>query len=166
MACAEPARVLRPPFTTNHKGERPAPVECVELDTVAYSPAAVVGDLADPPDRRAREDRASGAVRPLSAVPDRLADIAPPVYFEALTGLVPDRDGKVCCPLPGHDDSTPSCHIYDDAEAGWHCFGCGRGGTVYTLAALLGGYALPLRGGDFLAVREVLLEHLTVRAAA
>jgi hypothetical protein len=32
-------------------------------------------------------------------------------------------DGKVCCPF--HDDSTPSCHIYDDH---FHCFGCGARG--------------------------------------
>ena len=33
-------------------------------------------------------------------------------------------DGKVRCPF--HDDSTPSCQIYDDH---YHCFGCGARGN-------------------------------------
>jgi hypothetical protein len=165
MRATDAARILRPPGTFNHKSGEPVPVTLERLEVEVYTAEQVTGGLPDPPDSRAREDRASGAVRPLSAVPDRLADIAPPVYFEALTGLVPDRDGKVCCPLPGHDDSTPSCHVYDDAEDGWHCFGCGRGGTVYTLAALLADYSLPLRGADFIAVRGVLLDHLAAEAA-
>lgn len=164
-AC-DAARILRPPMTFSFKRGEPVAVTLEATFAIYANAAAVVGDLPDPPNPRAREGRASGAVRPLSAVPDRLADIAPPVYVEALTGRAVGRDGKVCCPLPGHDDSTPSMHVYDDAEAGWHCFGCGRGGTVYTLAALLGGYPLPLRGADFLAVRGVLERHFASEAAA
>lgn len=163
MRSAEPARVLRPPGSFNHKHGTPSPVECLELDTLTYSPAAIVGDLPDPPN--SREERASGSVRPLSAVPDQLADIPPPVYFEALTGLVPDRGGKVECPLPGHDDATPSCHVFEDASRGWFCHGCSRGGTIYDLAAILADYRLPLRGADFIAVRNVLLDHFAREAA-
>ena len=158
------ARILRPPGTFNFKRGEPVAVTLEASFAIYANAAAVVADLADPPN--SREDRASGPVRMLSAVPDRLADIAPPDYVRALTGRDVGRDGKVCCPLPGHDDSTPSMHVYDDAAAGWHCFGCGRGGTVYTLAALLGGYPLPLRGADFLAVRGVLERHFTSEAAA
>ena len=32
------------------------------------------------------------------------------------------------CPLPGHDDRTPSFR-YHMAEGWWKCFGCGRGGS-------------------------------------
>jgi len=32
------------------------------------------------------------------------------------------------CPLPGHDDKTPSFR-YNLAEGWWKCFGCGRGGS-------------------------------------
>jgi DNA primase len=99
-------------------------------------------------------------------VPDQLGDIPPRVYVEALTGLVPTRDGKVSCPLQGHEDGTPSMQVYQDAERGWYCFGCEQGGGVYQLAAILGGYPLPLRGEDFLRVRGVLLDHLTTAEAA
>lgn len=37
------------------------------------------------------------------------------------------------CPLPGHEEETPSFHI-DTARQVWHCFGCGRGGSVFELA--------------------------------
>jgi len=33
---------------------------------------------------------------------------------------------KVRCPLPGHDERTPSFYYYPDG--GYWCFGCGRGG--------------------------------------
>src|SRR5690348_14474199 len=41
----------------------------------------------------------------------------------------PKRAGacvKACCPLPGHDDRTPSFYLYPDG--GYWCFGCHRGG--------------------------------------
>lgn len=41
------------------------------------------------------------------------------------------------CPLPGHDDSTPSFRVYPDGHA--HCFGCGRGGDVIALAGIFFG---------------------------
>lgn len=44
------------------------------------------------------------------------------------------------CPLPGHDDKTPSFVVYRDNERGWHCFGCQRGGDVVNLAQLAWGY--------------------------
>jgi len=40
--------------------------------------------------------------------------------------------GKACCPLPGHDDRTPSFTIYEGSDSAW-CFGCGRGGDVIKL---------------------------------
>lgn len=38
------------------------------------------------------------------------------------------RSWWCCCPLPAHDEETPSFHI-DGAV--WHCFGCQRGGDVF-----------------------------------
>jgi DNA primase len=35
------------------------------------------------------------------------------------------REGKVLCPF--HQDSSPSCHIYDD---GFHCYACGVHGDA------------------------------------
>ena len=39
------------------------------------------------------------------------------------------------CPHPAHQDQRPSAVIHD---RGWQCRGCGRGGGVLDLAALLG----------------------------
>lgn len=51
-----------------------------------------------------------------------------------LLDLVPAGNGrwKSRCPLPGHQDRTPSFVIYPD-DHGW-CFGCSRGGDVLKLA--------------------------------
>ena len=38
----------------------------------------------------------------------------------------PLTDGKIRCPY--HDDSTPSCHVYDDH---FHCFACGAHGDRF-----------------------------------
>jgi len=165
MACCDAGRIMRAAGTLNHKHGQARLVEVERLEPGAiYTAADVVGDLPDPPDRRAALDRASGPVRPLSAVPDKLANIAPADYVEALTGLVPDRDGKVSCPF--HEDRTPSFHAYPDAERGWYCFSCERGGRIYDLAAHLADYSLPLRGEDFLRVRSVLLGYFASEAAA
>lgn len=43
----------------------------------------------------------------------------------------PKRQGAFLvarCPLPGHDDKTPSFRL-NLAEGWWKCFGCGRGGS-------------------------------------
>lgn len=164
MRATDAARILRPPGTFNFKRAEPAAVTLEATFAIYENAAAIVAGLADPPDTRVRENRASGGVRSLSAVPDQLADISPPIYVEALTGRTVGRDGKIACPF--HEDRTPSLHAYPDADRGWFCFSCERGGRVYDLAAHLAGYRLPLRGADFLAVREVLLDHLAVRAAA
>jgi len=50
----------------------------------------------------------------------------------------PDR--LLCrCPLPGHDDRTPSFVVYEATDSAY-CFGCGRAGDVVRLAQ----YALNL----------------------
>lgn len=33
----------------------------------------------------------------------------------------PNHNGKLCCPLPGHDEDTPSFTVYEDS---WWCYGC------------------------------------------
>jgi hypothetical protein len=40
-----------------------------------------------------------------------------------------------CCPLPNHQDSTPSFYVYADDRA--HCFGCGFHGDVIDLWAAI-----------------------------
>lgn len=44
-------------------------------------------------------------------------------------------NGFACCPL--HGERTASLKVYDDPRRGWHCFGCGRGGTVIDLGMAL-----------------------------
>lgn len=84
---------------------------------------------------------------------ERLLSIPPPEYFLALADREPLGNHKVECPL--HEERTRSCHVYPAAEKGWHCFGCGRGGTIYDLAGGLWG--LPLRGRPFREVHGRLL---------
>jgi hypothetical protein len=60
-----------------------------------------------------------------------------------LTGVVAMSGEMVNCPLPGHEDSTPSFNLWDDDDAGvpqrYGCFGCGRRGDVISLIAELEG---------------------------
>lgn len=62
-----------------------------------------------------------------------------------------ERRGKhdvwLCCPLPGHDEQTPSFHINEEQQV-WHCFGCGRGGDLFELARHLWGEGLFYRVAD------------------
>ncbi len=57
------------------------------------------------------------------------------------------------CPLPDHEDKTPSFTVYADNGRGWACFGCGRGGDVVHLYAIARGIA-DMRA----AAGELLLE--------
>jgi hypothetical protein len=145
LRAGDAARILRPPGTVNFKHARP-------VQLVHYGPSSVglgelIGGLADaptwrlaPPPRRAPSRRG------------RLDLVSPEVYVQKLTGQAVGRSRKVRCPL--HPDDTPSLHVYADAQRGWFCFGCGRGGTVYDLAAAL--WARELRGAGFAALRADL----------
>lgn len=42
-------------------------------------------------------------------------------------GYRPNRAGYINCPI--HNEKTPSLRIYS-GNGGWHCFGCGIGGSV------------------------------------
>jgi hypothetical protein len=42
------------------------------------------------------------------------------------------------CPLPDHEDKTPSFYIYPPGR--FHCYGCGRGGDVVDLEFHCGDY--------------------------
>ena len=84
----------------------------------------------------------------------------PPVYFERLTGLRVGPSGKLRCLF--HDDRSPSLHVYREPGRGWYCFGCGRGGSIYDLAALLSGRET--RGQDFAELRRELEELMLPKA--
>jgi len=56
---------------------------------------------------------------------DALRTVAP-AWLE-----IPDSlPAMIECPLPDHDDVTPSCWVQPHR---WHCFGCGCGGDVLDL---------------------------------
>jgi hypothetical protein len=42
------------------------------------------------------------------------------------------------CPLPDHEDKTPSFYIYPPGR--WYCYGCNRGGDVVDLEFFCGDY--------------------------
>lgn len=158
-ASCDAARILRPCGTWNHKTTPPRPVLCEFVEPArAYTPAQVVGRLLDPPEHRPPAPRPP-PTRPADPR-DPLAGLTAAEYVPALTGAAVPRSGMIRCPLPDHEDRTPSFHAGGPDPRAWRCFGCDRGGGLYELAALLSGLRLPLRGEDFLAVRRVLLERL------
>jgi CHC2 zinc finger len=152
LRSAEAARILRPPGTRNFKHEPPAAVVAERLRSWRrFSARQLVNELPDPPAPRAVAVNGDGA-----GVSDDepLRRVAPAVYVQALTGRLVGRDGKIACPF--HDDSSPSLHVYGEPERGWYCFGCGRGGSIFDLAAEV--YGLSPRGRDFIELRR-RLEH-------
>lgn len=159
LRATDAARILRPPGTFNWKTGEPMPVNVERTSVAIFTVEQVAGELADPPGTRGA--RASTPTR-LHAGDDPLVQIPPPVYIEALTGLVRDVAGKVPCPF--HDDRTPSLHVYDDPERGWVCFGCGAGGTIIDLGARL--YDLEPRGAGYHQIRQRIETDLRGRAAA
>ena len=53
--------------------------------------------------------------------------LVPMTEAAAYYGFTPNRAGYICCPF--HNEKTGSLKIYP-GEGGWHCFGCGEGGSV------------------------------------
>jgi hypothetical protein len=151
------ARVLRVPGTMNHKHAPPSPVICTRLELDSYHAREIVGELPDPPERDPRPASTTPTPRPTD-VSDVLRTIAASEYVALLTGHQVGRDGKIACPLPGHEERTPSFHAYTTPEQGWFCFGCGRGGTIIDFGAAL--YAIEPRGQGFHEIRRRLAADL------
>jgi CHC2 zinc finger len=86
---------------------------------------------------------------------DPLKSIEPRVYVEALTGETVPPNGWLRCPLPDHEDTTPSFQVL---HSHWRCFGCGRGGGVIDLASALHG--IEPRGSGYWRLRDLILERL------
>jgi hypothetical protein len=114
-----------------------------------------------PPPRRHQPQQRStmaasanpGAVALLSD--DPLKKMEPRLYVEALTGEAVPANGWLRCPLPDHEDATPSFQVL---QSHWRCFGCGRGGGVIDLAAAL--YGIEPRGAGYWRLRDLILERL------
>jgi hypothetical protein len=148
-AVTNPATILRPAGTLNHKRQPPAPVALVRFSPErSYAREELLDPLPALPAplyprgerrRRAREDPLLG--------------LSPREYVRLLTGEPVPAHGKVRCPL--HDDRNASLHAWREPERGWFCFGCNRGGDIYRLAELMWG--IPARGQGFLELRRRLL---------
>jgi RepB DNA-primase from phage plasmid/CHC2 zinc finger len=147
---ADVTRILRAPGTRNFKHDPPRAVVLERFKPGRrFTVAEVVGTTAMGSSTPAS---ASGEATASVAGDDPLRRIPPGVYVPVLTGRVVGRDGKVSCPF--HEDRTPSLHVYARPEQGWYCFGCGRGGSIYDLAAEL--YGVSPRGRGFLRLRALL----------
>lgn len=93
---------------------------------------------------------------------DPLRNVPASVYVPKLTGRTVNAGGWCQCPFhKGGAERTPSLKV---AGVVWSCFGGCRpingrrvmGGNIYAFAALLWGFAEPLRGVDFLEVKARL----------
>lgn len=147
--CAEVARILRPPGTLNWKTRPPGKVEVVAGTGRAY-PLLMVADLPDPPGVTVKR-----IIPPRVRTDDPLLGISAVEYVQRLTGREVDGRGMVQCPWhKGGQERTPSFMCYPDASEGFHCFGCGLGGDIYTFASRLWGVSR--RGAEFVQLRERL----------
>jgi hypothetical protein len=157
-ACCEYGRIMRLPGTFNQRRGQWCRIVRADRSRTPVEPEAIRAALPDPkPPRPVSENGGRG--HGSSVADDKLLLIAPPAYFLALCGLrVPDDGGMVKCPLPDHDDAYASCQVYAEAEQGWWCFGCARGGRIYDLASLMscGAWGRELRGEAFRCARELV----------
>lgn len=107
-------------------------------------------------DRRAKRD--------LGPVLDQLRSIPAPEYVRLLARVeVPDHGGTIHCPLPGHDDATPSFTVYAGDRGVW-CHGCQRGGGLVDFAAAL--WDRPTSGAAFVDLVRDIGRALLIEVAA
>jgi hypothetical protein len=152
VACFDASRILRPPGTWNYKRRPPTPVVALRMEPGRrFSPEEVVRNAPAVDDDRIAHRWRAQTVRTRPG--DPLLGIPPSVYVSNLVGRAPGRNHKVACPF--HEDQRPSLHVYPTAERGWCCFSCGRGGSIYDLAAALWG--VTPRGREFVRLRQELL---------
>ena len=87
---------------------------------------------------RTRRYRGVSHVKPITAAKELVStlDLARLLCGDRMS----EMGGKwqACCPLPDHDDKTPSFFVFGDGR--WRCFGCSRGGDVVDLYMMVNGY--------------------------
>jgi len=163
LHCGDGPRIMRPAGSTNRKHSPPTAVRLLACDEHArVALADLTARLA--PHAAPTGRRPVAPPRALSS--DPLLGLAPRDYVERLLGQPVGRSGKVRCPF--HTDGTPSLHVYPEPGRGWYCYGCGRGGSVYDLAALLwlSGQSADaaVRGRKFIELRERLAAEFDARS--
>ena len=148
--CADGARILRPPGTQNFKYTPPGRVALAKFDPDLRHAADEL-DAWLPIQPAPRPEQWTKTPRRFAS--DPLRSITPAAYANVLLGVTVDRSRKIKCPF--HEDRTPSLHLYPTAEEGWYCFGCGRGTSIYDMAAAV--WKTGTRGREFLELRCRLL---------
>jgi hypothetical protein len=155
-SCTDRGRIMRLPGSFNGKRGRWCRILRADRSRWLVDPDQIRRALADPDPPRPLPAEGSNGYQ--GGGDDEVALIPPPTYFRALAGVeVAAEGGMVKCPLPGHEDSYASCQVFAEAERGWWCFGCSRGGRIYDLASLLEGgpWGRDLREDSFLRAREL-----------
>jgi DNA primase len=118
---------------------------------VAYPDVNAVGASDSLPDRGGQMS-SSARLSPDDITRIRRAHPITDVLYRA--GLDTGRsaaggDLMISGPMPGHEDSTPSCMIHPDTGR-FYCFGCGMHGDVFTLVRELTGITSLTRAADVL----------------
>ena len=85
-------------------------------------------------------------------IPDKIKSSVSALDACSRYGIEVNRAGFASCPF--HNEKTPSMKIYK-GDRGWHCFGCGKSGSVIDLT--MGLFNLP-----FLAACEKLNEDFSL----
>ena len=155
LASIDAARILRPPSSWNHKHSPPTPVELVELDPAhQHDVKRLVYGLDDPPGRPG-PSKGAGRRAGRTELDRLLLEIPASEYVRVLTGISPDRTGKIHCPF--HEDRTASLQLYDDGT--WYCFGaCKAGGSIFDFAARV--WRMDTKDREFLKLRARLADEL------
>jgi hypothetical protein len=160
-SCTDRGRIMRLPGSFNGKRGKWCRVLKADRSRDPLDAEQVRRAIPDPdPPRPAPPARSDGYQQ---ARDDELALIEPPVYFRALAGVdVPAGAATIPCPLPDHEDGHASCQVFAEAERGWWCYGCARGGRIYDLASLLAGgpWGPSLRGSAFREAQRRVAEAL------
>jgi hypothetical protein len=153
LACKDRSRVMRLAGTVNGKSGRHAQILWADLALAAWQLTDLLGDLPQSPTSCRPRRPAMATLRD-----DPFKAIVPAEYFWRLARIEVPAGGVVSCPSPRHEDSTPSCVVGRGAGAGWYCFGCAAGGSIYDLASLLEGgpTGAGLRGEAFRRARELV----------
>jgi hypothetical protein len=153
VACFDASRILRPPGTWNHKHRPPTRVATVRLERdQRFAVGEVLRSVPEVNEERIEHRWRPQPQRTNSG--DPLLQIDPSFYVADLTGRAPGRNRKVACPF--HEDVRPSLHVFATPERGWCCFSCGRGGSIYDLAAAM--WDIAPRGREFVRLRALLTE--------
>jgi hypothetical protein len=138
--------LLRAPGSINHKDGSWCHVLFADLKRPPYDVRALVGALPEPPAEflgRPTKRRVPSPARTFATdlhAEDPARRIAPRDYFRVLARRDPDNYRVIRCPNPAHkggEERTPSCEVFDTPQEGWHCWGCGAGGSIYDLAGVM-----------------------------